>query len=318
VAGPRLACALILGAWAKHSTADIMLVQPVDCVLGETCYIQQYVDHDHGTGARDFACSSLTYDGHKGTDFALPTFADLDRDVAVLAAADGTVTRLRDGEADRGVAGATPGRDCGNGVVIDHGQGYETQYCHLRAGSLRVRVGDAVRAGDPVGLIGYSGRAEFPHMQLTLRRDGETVDPFAPDGASCDALPARTLWADQIPYRPGGLLSAGFAFDVPDYDRVKDGTAGESALPPDAPALVLWGYGFGARPGDRVTLVIDGPEGRFFQTEQTLDRAQALYFRAGGRRQQPGGWPHGTYEGTVTLIRDGAVLETLAAQIATP
>ena len=36
------------------------LAFPVACVLGETCYIQQYMDRDPGPGARDFTCGGTT------------------------------------------------------------------------------------------------------------------------------------------------------------------------------------------------------------------------------------------------------------------
>ena len=44
---------------------------PVDCVLGESCFIQNYFDHDTGPGLQDFTCGPLTYDGHDGTDSTL-------------------------------------------------------------------------------------------------------------------------------------------------------------------------------------------------------------------------------------------------------
>ena len=37
---------------------------------------------------------------------------------------------------------ATAGRNCGNGVTLDHGDGWQTQYCHMRRGSVAVKVAD--------------------------------------------------------------------------------------------------------------------------------------------------------------------------------
>ncbi|MGB0797354.1 MAG: hypothetical protein ACPGR4_09415 [Paracoccaceae bacterium] len=62
---------------------------PVDCALDRSCYIQQYVDHDTTAGASDFTCSGLSYDGHKGTDFALITLRQMEDGVNVLSAAQG-------------------------------------------------------------------------------------------------------------------------------------------------------------------------------------------------------------------------------------
>ncbi|MFZ9199919.1 MAG: M23 family peptidase, partial [Paracoccaceae bacterium] len=100
------------------------LAFPAGCTLGQDCYIQQYHDHDPGSEATDYTCGPLSYDGHDGTDIALPTRADMAAGVAVLAAAAGVVKGLRDGVAD--AAPFPTGQDCGNGVVIDHGNGWET------------------------------------------------------------------------------------------------------------------------------------------------------------------------------------------------
>ena len=98
----------------------------MDCTLSKDCYIQNYVDADPETDYRDFACGSLSYDGHKGTDFAVPTHRDALAGVAVLAAAAGNVTAVRDGVEDQFLGQQVDhidNQDCGNGVLIDHGNG---------------------------------------------------------------------------------------------------------------------------------------------------------------------------------------------------
>ncbi len=62
------------------------LAFPAGCTLGQDCYIQQYHDHDPGPEATDYTCGPLSYDGHDGTDIALPTRAAMAAGVAVLAA----------------------------------------------------------------------------------------------------------------------------------------------------------------------------------------------------------------------------------------
>ena len=199
--------------------------RPIACTLGEDCHIQNHFDRDPGPGAADVACGHLTYDGHDGTDFALPDLAAMQAGVAVLAAAPGTVRGVRDGMPDIRVTdpAAPPleGRDCGNGVAIDHGDGWETQYCHLRQGSLTVAPGDRVAAGQQIGLVGLSGNTEFPHVHLAIRKDGVALDPFAPEpDATCATAPADTLWADPIAYDPFGFTGAGFATAIPPFDTI--------------------------------------------------------------------------------------------------
>lgn len=45
-----------------------MLSLPLDCKFGETCFIQQYFDHDPTQGAKDYRCGPMAYDGHDGVD----------------------------------------------------------------------------------------------------------------------------------------------------------------------------------------------------------------------------------------------------------
>lgn len=61
----------------------------------------------------------------------------------------------------------------GNYLVIEGPEGV-TFYAHLRQGSVRVRVGDRVREGDPLGKVGNSGRSSMPHLHFHLM-DGITL-----------------------------------------------------------------------------------------------------------------------------------------------
>ena len=63
----------------------------------------------------------------------------------------------------------------GKMVEIDHGNGLATRYAHLSA--VEVRVGDKVRIGQTVGLLGSTGRSTGPHLHYETRVDGEAVDP---------------------------------------------------------------------------------------------------------------------------------------------
>ncbi|MEX0371214.1 MAG: M23 family metallopeptidase [Tateyamaria sp.] len=282
---------------------------PIDCTLGSDCFIQQYVDHDVSDQASDFRCSTLSYDTHQGTDFALRSLKDMRLGVNVLAAAGGTVRGTRNGMEDRlfraDDAARIGGRDCGNGVVVDHGDGWTTQYCHLKQGSVQVRTGDKVQTGTVLGQVGLSGRTQFPHMHMTVRKDADAIDPFDPDGViQCDAPSDVTLWQDAPVYQPGGVIAVGFADAIPDFDAIKDGTAGALRLPGDAPALVVFGYAFGSKSGDQMQLRIDGPEGTVINETVSLDRTQAQLFRAVGKRRTTDVWATGTYLGTVILLRD--------------
>ena len=308
--------ALLLIPFAGPVLAEgFSLSSPLDCDLGSTCRIQQYVDRDPGPGAQDYRCAELSYDGHKGTDFAIPTLKSIEDGIVVRAAAPGRIMGTRDGMPDTGYSTETAaqieGRECGNGLRIDHGDGWHTQYCHLRQGSIAVSEGDAVAAGAYLGDVGQSGKAEFPHLHLSVSRHGEVVDPFAPhQQAGC--FPNGTdddadLWTDMPAYRPGGLIAVGITDNIPDYKEVKAGSQAFESLPANAPSLVIYGYMFGTRVGDKLHLSIEGPEGTVLSHDLTLEKKHALSFQARGlRRDTP--WPPGTYEGLAILGRKNVEL----------
>jgi len=304
----------LIGALAAFPAAGAPTFSiPVDCDLGETCFIQNYVDHNEGDGYFDHTCGPLSYDGHKGTDFALPSTDAMDDGVNVLAAADGVVLGTRDGMVDKVIATEDipklNGKDCGNGVSIDHGNGWVSQYCHMKQGSVIVSQGDTIARGQVLGQIGLSGRTQFPHLHISIRDGNRVVDPFAPDRLGVCGENYDTLWEDDISYVGGGLIRVGFEVGVPKFASVKSGMAGRNRMPSQAKALVLFGYAFGSLPKDEMRLTITGPQGKVFEHTTVMEKSQAQYFRAGGKRTPIGGWPKGTYHGEVTITRDGTQLD---------
>lgn len=138
------------------------------------------------TYARDFLGGRHTYDGHLGTDFAIPV------GTPVTAAARGVVLRVAN-DLDRG----------GLKICVDHGDGLFTTSNHLSRA--QVRVGETVARGQVIGLSGASG-VEFllmfpwvaPHLHFNVWLDGEAIDPFAAPGEP-------SIWRrhnDPMPFDP--------------------------------------------------------------------------------------------------------------------
>jgi hypothetical protein len=308
------AVAVFAPGLARAAAEGPKLALPLACEIGRTCEIQHYVDRDPGPGARDYRCGHRTYDKHNGVDIRLLDMAAERRGVDVLAAAPGRVARLRDGVADISVrapgAPKVDGQECGNGVVIDHGDGWETQYCHLAKGSVRVKPGDVVKAGTPIGRVGLSGQTEFPHLHLSVRHAGQMVDPFAPGPDTPGVCGSKvSMWTPQaaqaLAYKAGVILNSGFAAAPVSNDAIEAG----GIAPPTAASAALVIYMRVAEPqqGDELELVLRGPDGATLATARRppLDRDMAQYFAMVGRRRPLTGWARGRYVAELKVWRAG-------------
>ena len=104
---------------------------------------------DPFTGERDF---------HPGLDISA------DKGDPIYSTADGTVTH------------AASAGNYGNLVIVDHGYGLETRYGHMSA--FKVKVGQQVKRGDLLGLVGATGRATSSHLHYEVRANGRILNPL--------------------------------------------------------------------------------------------------------------------------------------------
>lgn len=303
----------------KANGADPLFHLPIQCLIGQDCYIQNFFDHDPRPRAQDYSCGHLTYDGHQGTDFSLFSLKGMADGVNVLAAAPGTVVAKRDGEPDisvlvRGQA-ALAGKDAGNSVRIRHSGDWETQYSHMKKGSLTVHVGQKVNTGTILGQVGLSGNTEFPHLHFSVRLHGHDIDPFAPTPQRC-GFKQLSLWSpdvqDVLQYQPTGMLNAGFSPEIPQRVKVDNGAYTMDTISSIAPALVFWIVLFGAQQDDLIELRLYDPEDKILHAEQRQAlKNQAMLFAFTGKRRATSTWTPGTYTGQIILTRNGnTVIDT--------
>lgn len=93
---------------------------------------------------------------------------------SICAARDGTVVALRQ---DSDVGGANPKyRKAQNYVILRHDDDTFAEYCHLKQNGVLVRLGQKVKAGEPIGFSGDTGFRSGPHLHFAVFQtvDGQT------------------------------------------------------------------------------------------------------------------------------------------------
>jgi len=95
---------------------------------------------------------------HSGIDFAAKEGTE------VIAVADGMVSFI--GERN----------GYGELIEIDHGNGYVTRYAHNE--KITAKAGDRIKKGEPIALLGSTGRSTGPHVHFEVLREGTKIDPY--------------------------------------------------------------------------------------------------------------------------------------------
>ncbi len=234
------------------------LVWPMEGEPFADTSITNYMDHDPTSGVRDYNGGTATYDGHQAIDIVPGNFGRMDEGVKVFAAADGVVTEVHDGEFDRQTQLLAPSQQA-NYVRIDHGDGWETTYLHLRRDSIQANIGQEVKAGEFIAYVGSSGRSTDAHLHFGLYHDGRAVDPFV-DPDSFWVNPIRYVGDQPTVYMSGvtNYLPSSHIKERPsDVDEFK-----QSAW--QTPRV--WARFAGVHKGDQVQFVWKKPDGSTFWT----------------------------------------------------
>ncbi|MBS1715949.1 MAG: M23 family metallopeptidase [Armatimonadetes bacterium] len=171
------------------------LVYPAAGVLGEDQFVSDYVDVAPSEDFnQDWDCTRMAAEGHRGIDFAIRSFADMEGGVPVFAPLPGTVVESDDGYFDRTYKqNDVPA----NYVILHHGGTHYTLYWHLKRGSVKVKAGETVAAGQEIARVGSSGDCNWPSLHFESWSDAGTQFAYEPHTGSCN--PGTSGWADQQP-----------------------------------------------------------------------------------------------------------------------
>ncbi len=192
---------------------------PLKGEAGRDFFIDSYFDHDTMSSIRDVFCGKRTYDGHSGTDFCISGFKAMDKGVDVLAAANGRVVDIVDGNFDRSKQRNKHGR--GNYVAILHEGGMITYYLHLKTKSICCSVGDSVVAAQKIAQVGSSGDSWNPHLHFEVKdMKRKSLDPFS---GSC-ADDTSHYWISQPKLNTNlTIIESGFVPYIPQLDSLQEG-----------------------------------------------------------------------------------------------
>lgn len=165
--------------------------------------ISNFVDHEEQINSvRDYNCGDRSYDlqtgyNHKGTDYSLWPFGweMMDNNsIRVVAAEAGTIIQKDDGNPDENCDFSNP---LWNAIYIEHADGSESYYGHLKRGSLTSKqVGESVQKGEFLGIVGSSGQSTGPHLHFEVYDNaGNLIDPYQ---GTCNQN--STWWTNQTSY----------------------------------------------------------------------------------------------------------------------
>jgi hypothetical protein len=184
----------------------------------------------------------------------------------------------------------------------------------MAKGSLRIKQGDLVDLGQPLGVVGLSGNTEFPHLHFTVRHQGGIVDPFAHAAPPNSCGGGRSLWVDSIrdqtKYQAREVINYGFAAIAPSMDLIESGEVRKHPAGLASDALAAYVRAIGLQKGDRQILTIHGPGGDVISEYQApaLESDKAQFFISSGRKRSDRGWPGGTYSALYRVTKDDAEL----------
>jgi hypothetical protein len=259
-----------------HAQAQSRFVSPIAGNYGKDFIIVNYVDWvADSLLIGDNHCSTKTYDGHQGTDFVIRNFRPMDSGRDVRAVDNGRVIFVKDGLFDREKT-AVVSKLLGNYIGITHSGKIQTYYGHLRKGSVSVKVGDSVLAGQKIAQVGCSGNCSDAHLHFELWYDSSYyIDPFS---GRCGN--PTSYWLSQPAFDTSyGIWTSGMCNYVCTLDTLKEEPLRRDTFYSRDPAITYWNIQYGLRKGDSLRMDWYDPSGLlWFSYGNRLSRDWWYYY----------------------------------------
>lgn len=293
-----------LGLWAQQS---FKLKFPVKCTFNKDCWIVNYVDDDSTSNWHDYKSGRQTYNGHTGVDIAIKNISKMKEGVDVLAAENGFVIATRDGVQDKNALtqdlNSLQNIGCGNRVAIKHSDGYITDYCHMKQGSIKVKKGDSVLAGQKLGQIGLSGLTEFPHMHMNVQQNNKFIDPFT--GLERYTKGSKnSLWETMPAYKPHIVYNVGVSSEIPTLIDIRNEKYKSNRVPSDSNAIIIWLDMFHVEAGDYIDISAKTANNiSLINQKIMIDTPNAKKLLYVGKKKPKDGFKKGNYNVQISFKR---------------
>lgn len=191
--------------WSKKT---VSLGLPLKCTLNKDCFILYYPDRIAEQGFRDYKCGKLSFENNKSVVFDFISEDAALKDIEVIAAADGVVSKI---VLEKPAQGVNSMLDTGVPYLnIAHGNGFKTQYSYLTKHKILVKKGQRVKQGDVIALTDHKN-AGFNEVYFSVFKNDRAIDPFlGPDASYGCNTEGKSLWQMDIEYSPVTIIKADF------------------------------------------------------------------------------------------------------------
>lgn len=193
--------------------------------------------------------------------------------------------------------------------------------------SITIKENQEVKKGQVLGFVGLSGKTEFPHLHITVKRNNIVLDPFLGTEPSINyncnnssQTDKASLWDDatyaKLKYIDTAILNFYTTTKIPTKFLARTGQYRESTIDKNSKNIILWADIMGVQKGDNILFeIVDTNGNNVFKSIQEVPKKYVLYFIYAGERLNKNKFSKGEYTSKLTLTRDNKVVTSSSKSI---